>query len=352
MVVPGQVNDSGSAVEVDARFEDTGTDANQGIGAARALVDAGYPMICGALSSEVSLQVARNVAIPNDITLCSPASTSPEITTLADDDYVFRILPSTADQGASLARVAGERMDHATAASLYQNGDPGKVNGNFTSSFEGKFGGNVLAEVPFESGQSSYTSRLETALQDDPDVLLVVANTDNGFRIFRDFYGEFDRDAMDVLVPNSLMSDTLPSDVGYDMSNVTGTAMISRGTGLEAFLEAFRDQYNRSVHARPFAIAAYDAAAVLVLANAAAGENDGRAVRDHMRAVSAEGGTFVTAGNIVEGVEAAATGESISYRGAYSSVIFDENGDPAQATYELFRYTAEDSIQILDTVRP
>ena len=52
--------------------------------------------IVGSLASGVTIPVAQSVTIPNNIILISPASTSPAITALADNDLVFRTTPSDA----------------------------------------------------------------------------------------------------------------------------------------------------------------------------------------------------------------------------------------------------------------
>ena len=351
-VVPTQVNDADTDFEVDVQFEDTGTNPSQGVSGAESLVNAGYPMICGALSSEVSLQIATNVAIPSGTTMCSPASTAPDFTTLEDDDYFFRTPPTDALQGAVLAQIASERLGHDTAATLYLNNTYGNgLSAGFVDAFENDYGGTVTNTVSFSKGQSSYSSQLQSALGDDPGVLLVVGYPESGVQIFRDFYNGFDGD-MDVLVSDGLQSNDLPGSVGFDMSNVTGTAPSGEGPGLDFFLNEFEDQYGESIEGQPFTKQAYDAAASLVLANAAAGENDGQSVRDNMRAVTGEGGTEVTPENLVEGIEMAAAGEEINYQGVSGPVAFDENGDLASAAYVYFGYTSDGGQETLDTITP
>jgi len=351
-VVPSQVNDADTDFEVDVQFEDTATNPSQGVSGAEALVNAGYPMICGALSSEVSLQIASNVAVPSGTTMCSPASTAPDFTTLEDDDYFFRTPPTDALQGAVLAQIAAERLEHDSAATLYLNNTYGSgLSAGFVDAFENEYGGTITNTVSFSKGQSSYSSQLQNALQGDPGVLLVVGYPESGNQIFRDFYSGFDGD-MDVLVSDGLQSGDLPGDVGYDMSNVTGTAPSGEGPGVDFFLDEFESQYGESAEGQPFTKQAYDAAAALVLANAAAGENAGSAVRDNMRAVTSEGGTEITPDKLVEGIERAAAGEEINYQGVSGPIAFDENGDLASATYVYFGYTADGGMETLDTITP
>jgi ABC-type branched-subunit amino acid transport system substrate-binding protein len=342
-----QVNDADTEFSVDAQFEDTATDPNQGISGGEALVNAGYPAIAGALSSTVTIQVANNVTVPNEVVQCSPASTSPAITDLDDNDFVWRTPPTDALQGQVLAQVAQERRDASTAATMALNNDYGTLLAeSFESAFEDR-GGSITASVSFEPEQGSYTARLNEALGDGPDVLMIVGYPASGVQIFRDFYADYSDDDVSILVPDGLKDDDLPGDVGNDMSNVAGTAPLAAGPGVDFFTQLYEDAYDDSPAV--FTAQSYDAAAVLMLANAAAGENSGSAIRDQMANVANPGGTEVSPENLVEGLEMAASGEEIQYSGASSIVDFDENGDISAATYEIFGFTSEGTEQV-DTV--
>ena len=90
---------------------DTATNPAQGVAAARGLVDVeGAVAIVGALASGVTLAVAQSVTVPKQRLLISPASTSPAITVLEDDDFLFRTTVSDAAQGVVLARLARENL--------------------------------------------------------------------------------------------------------------------------------------------------------------------------------------------------------------------------------------------------
>ena len=156
-----QLNGADTGFTFDARAADTQTQAQAGISAAESLVNAGYPGICGAASSTISIQVYQQVLIPNQVVGCSPASTSPRITNLEDDDYCYRTPPTDALQGQVLAQVASENIDATSASTMYVNNDYGQA---LSDVFVENFGGEVVAEVAFEKQQSSYTSKLSEAL--------------------------------------------------------------------------------------------------------------------------------------------------------------------------------------------
>jgi ABC-type branched-subunit amino acid transport system substrate-binding protein len=177
----------------------------------------------------------------------------------------------------------------------------------------------------------------------DVDVLNVIGYPQDGTTLFRDYYDTSDG-TEDIIVPDGLRDGDLPGQVGNAMENVTGTAPAAGGPAQEAFDSGFEDEYGESPGV--FTSQSYDSVAVGILANAAAGENSGEAVRNQLRNVANPGGIEVTPDNFVEGVEAAMNGEEINYQGASSAVNFNEAGDPASAAYSIWQFT-EDGTETL-----
>jgi branched-chain amino acid transport system substrate-binding protein len=139
-----------------------------------------------------------------------------------------------------------------------------------------------------------------------------------------------------VIVPDGLIDSSLPGEVGNPMNNVWGTAPAATGPSADRFAELYQEEWGSEPGV--FNAHAYDAAALVVLANARAGENDGVAIRDSMRAIANPGGEVVTANNLAEGLEMAAQGTNIQYQGASSICNFDENGDMQAVSYDVNRY--------------
>ncbi|EMA01904.1 amino acid/amide ABC transporter substrate-binding protein, HAAT family [Haloarcula vallismortis] len=184
---------------------------------------------------------------------------------------------------------------------------------------------------------------------ESPDVLMVVGYPQSGVQLFKDFYADYGDDAADILVTDGLQDGELPSNVGNDMSNVRGTAPSAAGPGVDTFTEQFTSEFDYD-EAGVFTSQAYDATAVQILANLLAGENDGQAVRDHMRVVANPGGDTYGPSELPAAVEAAAAGENIQYEGASSAVDFDENGDMASAQYQVFGFQDGGGVDTLNTV--
>ncbi|MFC6824791.1 ABC transporter substrate-binding protein [Halopelagius fulvigenes] len=175
---------------------------------------------------------------------------------------------------------------------------------------------------------------------DGPNGLVVIGYPESGIQLFRDYYSASDGDEK-ILVPDGLRDGAMPGQVGNDMANVTGTAPAAGGPKQEAFTSMFEEEYGSAPGV--FTAQSYDSVAILLLANAAAGENSGSKLKEQMRRIANPGGMEVGPDNFVEGMEAAANGEDINYQGASSSTNFDQNGDPASAAYSIWKFAPDEN---------
>ncbi|ELZ00544.1 branched-chain/neutral amino acids amide ABC transporter periplasmic substrate-binding protein 1 [Natrialba asiatica DSM 12278] len=179
-----------------------------------------------------------------------------------------------------------------------------------------------------------------------PDVLNVIGYPESGIQIFRDYYSNYDN-GTDIIVPDGLQDGDLPGEVDNEMENVIGTAPASEGPNEDAFNDLYEDEFGDSPGV--FNSHTFDAVAVCTLANIAAGDNDGEAIRDQMRRVANPDGDEYGPGDLQEAAEAVADGDEISYQGASSSVTFDDIGDPADAGYDVWEF-ADGGTETIDTV--
>jgi branched-chain amino acid transport system substrate-binding protein len=81
-----------------------GPDEDRAVAAAKHLVDElGVPAIIGHSFSGATLQIATEITIPAGVVLFSPSATNPAISTLADNDLVWRSAPPDPFQATALA---------------------------------------------------------------------------------------------------------------------------------------------------------------------------------------------------------------------------------------------------------
>ena len=154
---------------------DTGADPARGVDAARALVDEQHAaVLLGARNSSVTIAVAEQVSVPRKRLQISSVSTSPMITGLPDDDFLFRTVVSDSAQGVVLARLAVEQGYERVAVMYFDNAYGQGLAAQFEATF-GSLGGEVTSLVPHGDGQPTYVAELERAAMGDPDALVVIS---------------------------------------------------------------------------------------------------------------------------------------------------------------------------------
>ena len=341
--------------------EDTSTLPAPGIQAARKLVEVdGVSAIVGGWSSGVTTAIAESVSIPSGVLQVANGATSPLISVLPSDeqaDLVFRTTSPDTLQGIVAAQlVNGEIIDDykfKTAATIYINNPYGQgLSNSFTQSFEAR-GGEVLAQVPHpEEVQPTYRSQLSTALEQDPDLLMVVSYPGHTAVILKETRDFFDMDNWQftdgnksTAVLKAVGAETLAGKYG------TSPGQDPASPGYENFSKAYKAMFD---HQRipPFTASAYDAAIAIGLATAeaiASGEEQltGDVLRDHLRPVSNPPGEEITGGTqeaITQAMTMIKEGQDINYAGASGTVDFDEQGDVV-TPIEVWKFTADGGIE-------
>lgn len=326
-----QVNAAGgvNGDEVRILVGDTQTTPQAGIDAAQQLVSVdGVHAIVGALSSGVTIPVAQSVTSQEGVAQISPASTSPVITNLDDDDFMFRTVPSDAFQGVALSRVVQEDGLEKVSI-LYINNDYGEgLAESFTEAFEAG-GGEVRSSEAYEDGSSSYRGELSSASDGEAEALVLIGYPENGITILRQALegGHFDR----FVFTDGMKSPEVIESVGAEaLEGAFGTApqALEDSPAAANFSEAYSDAFGERPP-KPFIDTAYDAGFIVALAAQAAGSRDRTAIRDHLREVANAPGEEILPGEWNKAVELLENGEDIHYTGASGSVDFDDNGDVA-----------------------
>ncbi|MEF8833450.1 MAG: ABC transporter substrate-binding protein [Halofilum sp. (in: g-proteobacteria)] len=324
-----EINDAGGVLghEIEIELGDTQTNPQSGIDAAKQLVSIdGVSGIVGALSSGVTIPVSQSVTSKEGIPQISGASTSPVITGLDDNDFMFRTVPSDAFQGRALAEVVVEN-DLSNVSILYVNNDYGEgLADSFEAAFE-EHGGSVEQRNAFEQGNASYRGEVSGAAKGDPEALVVIGYPESGITILRQALegGHFDRFVFTDGLKAPEIIDSLGAEV-LEGSFGTAPQALTDTDSAEHFRSAYAGEYGE-VPPKPFIDTAYDATWVLALAAQAAGSTDGEAVRDALRDVANPPGEQILPGEWSKAMELLADGEAINYTGASGSVDFDDNGD-------------------------
>ncbi len=280
----------------------------------------------GAFCTGATIGAATAAGIPGGAVQISPSASAPALTTLEDNDLVFRTTPSDAFQGVKMAELLlGKGIKDV--AVTYVNNDYGKGLADvFVATFTAG-GGTVSANVAHEDGKADYRAELGQLSSGGSQNLVILAYASgSGKTVLQQAIeaGEFTA----YVGGDGMVGDDLVT--GLDPAAVNGKIIATRAgayTGDSAELykklatEAGQDP------AATYAPQAYDAAFILALAV----EKNGSAKREGLsaavREVAGAPGEKILPGEWAKALELIKAGTDIDYDGAGGPADFDKAGD-------------------------
>ena len=344
------VNEAGGVLgmPVDGVEADSTRDPRLGVEAARRLVEEeGVHAIVGPTASAIALPVAEMVAGPAGVPTISPSATSPQLSVAADDGYFFRTTLSDTAQGPILARVTGER-GFGNVGLVYIDDPYGQ---GLARSFEESWDGQLRA-VPVDREQTAHLADLRESASAGAQALVVITFEQQALSIVRealeeDIYTQF-------VFGDAAKRLSLVTEIGgVRLGDMYGTAGAPApdNDATAAWEAAFAAAYGGPPQLT-YVKETYDATVALALAAQAAGNLDGDALRDQLRAIGSPPGEMVmgTPQGVAEGLRLLTEGRQIDYEGAANSLDWDGNGDLLQGYIGIWRYTRDGRIEELDTI--
>jgi ABC-type branched-subunit amino acid transport system substrate-binding protein len=323
-----------------------GADQQCAVQAARKMVESdGASCIAGAWASADTIPTAESVAIPEQVLLISPASTSDEITGLDDDGLVNRTSPPDSFQGPTLSRYLVEKAlggaQNATVNIGARNDAYGTgLADTFSEAWEAA-GGQVGEEVVYDIKLPNYDTEAEKIVSGNPDGIVIV-----------DFPETFNKvgpalvragfDPTIGFVTDGLISSDLAEGAGEDAVNgLRGTAPGVPDDDQSA--QAFDDLWNKSsiepnVDRQTFDAQNFDAVVLCYLAAVAAGSTEGIDMAEQVQSISAPPGDAYTWEDLPAAIEALQNGDDIDYQGATGPIDLDENGDATSGVYDVYEF--------------
>jgi branched-chain amino acid transport system substrate-binding protein len=340
LLAADDINAAGGVLgrKIEIILRDSQTNPTAAVDAAKKLVDIDKVVaITGALSSGVSIPVATSVSIPSKVVQISPASTSEEITTLKDNDYMFRTVPMDALQAPALAQVLTKDKHYKKVSIVYVNNDYGEgLAKGLKASFE-KLGGHVTALVPYNKQQASYRGEAQKAIDGNPQAVVMIAYPQFGAVIMRQivqlgYKGGF-------AYADGMKAPEIAKNVGNKyVENTYGTAP---GNPNKKMAEWFQKHYKakfKEFPPKPYIDTEYDAVVLIALAIAKGGAATPQAVHDNLRKVAGPSGIKVTAQNLKKAFKLIKEGKKINYEGVSGSCDFDKYGD-VPGSYEVWKFS-------------
>lgn len=341
--VNSAAQEAGAEINVTGPVEDDETNPQSGQQAATKLVSDGATCLVGAYGSAVTIPIGESVASRQSIPQISPASTSPAITELEDNGFVFRTAPSDALQGGVLADAVEQELGGTDATlSLAARNDPygeGIIT-SFEAAWKEKGGETTGPPVLYDPEQASFNSEADQITSNNPDAFVIIDFEDPYGKVGAALVRTGNFDAANLFTADGLafgdgIPDTIP-DASLDGARGSRPATPENTAAARAFDTLFKDA--PGAERNTFDAQTFDAGILCFLGAVAAGSNEGADIQEQLTAVSAAPGTKYTFEQLPQAVEALRNGDDIDYEGVSGPVDFDDNGDPSSATYELYRY--------------
>lgn len=310
-----EANDSGNFLDgsslVALRGDSTCIDAAAATAAAERLVAEGIKGIMGAACSGVTGAILSKVAVPNGIVQISPASTSPALSNAEDDGLFFRTVPSDARQGEVMAAMLMEQGVKSVAVT-YTNNDYGK---GLSESFEAAYiaaGGTVTLNAAHTDGRPDYSAEVGSLAAAGGDLLVVIGYLDQGgagmIQAALDS-GAFER----FHLADGMIGSSLTDRFGTSLEGSYGQHPGSNSAGGQMLVDQVGSAFNIS---SPYAMEAYDATALIVLAMQAAGSADPAVYKDKVFEVANAPGEPILPGELGKALEILANGGDVDFVGA------------------------------------
>jgi len=281
--------------------------------------------VVGGLCTGETIGAFNGSGKPGNVVFVSPASSAPALTTLDDNDLVFRTTPSDALQGVKMASLLIAKGIKDVAVT-YVNNDYGKgLNDSFTAAYKAD-GGKVAGDVAHEDSKADYRAELgQLATSGSTNLVILAYANSSGHTILQQAAegGDFKL----YVGGDGMVGDALTA--GIDPKSIEGLiatrAGASTGAGTDAFNKLAADA--KVDPTGTYVPQAYDAAFLLALAI----EKNGNAKRDGvskaLRAVASGSGEVILPGEWKKAVDLIKAGKDVNYEGAGGALDFDKAGD-------------------------
>lgn len=337
--------------------EDTQSDLAAGLDAMLKLAEADrVHAVVGALDNQMA-SAAVGIAVDHKISLVSSSSTSPSLTQRAKagefQGYWARTVPSEVYQARALAKLAIANELKSVATIVTDTEDGIEFEQAFTTAFE-SLGGTIATKdrpIRYDFSTSAVAEDAAAAFERQPDAVLTALDADTGSILLQSAYDQGLTDGVQIMVAGDLLNDRFINDIGRKSDGQFVLAgALTAVPGISG-----KDERNLSSIGQPqpnnlaavYLPYTWDAAALVMLAAEAAGQNSGEGIKATVPAVAADG-TEVT--DICQGLNLLRQGEQIDYQGITGSIDLDQAGDVTGHTYDVWTVNELGRLERLDQV--
>lgn len=326
--------------EIQVEHRDSGdTTTDIATQSAEELIGLDADVVIGAASSGVS-NTFIDALIEANVVQISPANTSPAFTDYPDEDIYWRTAPSDVIQGRVLGNLMVEN-GAANVALIYVNDPYGEGLAQYTTQAIEEAGGAVTASVPYNVGDTVFTTQIGEVLATQPDAIGLLAFDETSV-IVPELVGTQGFPASNLYFVDGNLSNSYDWPAGL----VEGAYGTLPGNPAEGDFQERLLEVDPELEDFSYAPESYDATVLAALAALQGGSADADTIKENLQSVS-EGGTECT--DVAECIQLIEDGEDIDYQGASGPIEFDENGDPTEAFIGIYQYGPENTYTLVRT---
>jgi ABC-type branched-subunit amino acid transport system substrate-binding protein len=334
--------------------EDDGGRAPAGVEAATKFVQTDdIDVLLGTMASTVTIPIAESVTIPNQVVQITPTSTAPEITDLADDGYLWRILSSDNLQGSALVDAVADAFGADATINV------GARNDAFGTALKQLFeegwkeqGGTIGRSVTWNPEAATFDTEAGELAGGNPGGWVIIDFPETFAKVGPALVRAGGWDPSRTFMTEAMRNADELTKIGAQATEgMRGTAPTSEGApARDAFDALFQREAKEGTPLTGFEGASFDAVMLAFLAALDAGSSDPAAIKDSLQAVSGPPGEKYTFEQLDQAVQDVLDGKDIDYEGAWGPIDFDENGDPGSAIYEVWQFDGSE-VSTLETFR-
>jgi branched-chain amino acid transport system substrate-binding protein len=275
----------------------------------------------GAFCTGATIGAATTAGIPGGVVMISPSASAPAVTTVEDNDLLYRTTPSDAFQGVKLADLLTQK-GITEVALTYVNNDYGKGLADVFAARFAENGGTVTVNISHEDGKADYRAELGQLAGSGSQNLIVLAYiSGSGLTILQQANesGNFTT----YIGGDGMIGDAL---AGANVDNFTATrAGAYTGQSAEIYKQLATDAGQDPT--ATYAPQAYDAGFLLALAVQKNGSTNREGLSAALREVASAPGEKILPGEWSKALELLTAGTDIDYEGAGGPLEFDAAGD-------------------------
>ena len=300
----------------------TCTNPDLALVASEKVISEGVSAIIGAVCPEITKTVLLNSAIPNNITMISPAETSSLLNNINDKGLFFRTTPSDTRGGEILADITKDRNIKRVAITYVDNNYNKNLANIYKKTVE-KYKIEVTIMLPYKDDKEDYSSEIASLVAAGGDAVAVIGNLEKGGK--KIIKTSIDSGAFDkFILSDEMIGQSLVDTFGKKLKKSFGFVPGSSGKRASFFNKVAK---NGGIDVSyPYTGESYDAAALIVLAIQAGNSSNSMSIAKNILNVANAPGIKIYPGEIKKGLELLAKGKKIDYEGA-TGVSFNNLGE-------------------------